>query len=134
MQLSVVIPAHNEAGNLALLLHELREVLTPQFDFEVIVVDDGSTDETPLLLKALKCDLAELRVIRHRTSCGQSTSLMTGIDAAVAPLIATLDGDGQNDPHDLPAMISVIGNSESDDRDCDESQGSIDGELHATEK
>lgn len=104
MQLSVVIPVHNEAGNIASLVQEVHDALADICRYEVVVVDDGSTDETPFVLSNLKKRFETLRVVRHQSSCGQSTALMSGIDAAIAPVVATLDGDGQNDPADLPAM------------------------------
>ena len=108
MHLSVVIAAHNELENLRPLLDEVRASLGGFYDFEIVVVDDGSTDETPEALKTLRSEMPELRVLRHRHSCGQSTALMTGVAAATAPVIATLDGDGQNDPHDIPGMLDVL--------------------------
>ena len=108
MHLSVVIAAHNELENLRPLLAEVRASLCGFYDFEMVVVDDGSTDETPEALKALRSEMPELRVVRHRTNCGQSTALMTGVASAKAPVIATLDGDGQNDPHDIPGMLDVL--------------------------
>jgi dolichol-phosphate mannosyltransferase len=111
MRLSVVIPVHNEAGNIEILLQEVDAALSSALDFEIVVVDDGSTDSTLSLLNDLKQRFHTLRVIHHRTCCGQSTALMTGIRAAVSPLIATLDGDGQNDPADLPKMIQCLESS-----------------------
>ncbi len=108
MHLSVVIPAHNESENLRPLLTEVRQALLRIYDFEIVVVDDGSTDETPESLQALRSEMPELRVVRHRKSCGQSTALITGVASAKAPVIATLDGDGQNDPHDIPGMLDVL--------------------------
>ncbi|MEY3176441.1 MAG: Undecaprenyl-phosphate 4-deoxy-4-formamido-L-arabinose transferase [Planctomycetota bacterium] len=105
---SVVIAAHNEAANLPQLLHEITAALSGRFTFEVIVVDDGSTDDTPRVLAGLRAQLPTLRTIRHASSCGQSPALITGIDHAQSALIATLDGDGQNDPADLPAMIEML--------------------------
>ncbi len=115
MQLSVVIPVHNESENIGQLLQEIDDSLNCIGLFEVVVVDDGSTDKTLPLLNELKSRFPGLRVIRHQKSCGQSTALMTGIDAAVYPVIATLDGDGQNDPADLPAMVTQLENSAADD-------------------
>lgn len=105
---SVVIAAHNEAANLCPLLEEVTRALDGRFTFEIIVVDDGSTDETPQVLSSLRSHMPTLRFIRHARSCGQSLALVTGIDHAQSALIATLDGDGQNDPADLPAMIELL--------------------------
>lgn len=104
--LSVVIPAHNEAENLPALLKEVSRAMEGVYAYEVIVVDDGSTDGTTDVLQKLTSEMP-LRVIRHRNRCGQSTSLMSGVDAAVHPFIGTLDGDGQNDPADLCRMLEV---------------------------
>ena len=116
MQLSVVIPVHNEAENIGGLLQEIHDALDYCCAFEIIVVDDGSTDTTPSLLNQLKARFDSLRIVRHQTSCGQSTALMTGIDAAVAPIIATLDGDGQNDPANIPAMLTALQAAKPEDR------------------
>lgn len=106
--LSVVIPAHNEAGNLPSLIAEVRMVLQGQIEFEVIVVDDGSSDNTRDVLMKIRKEVEQLRVIRHQICCGQSYSLLTGIDAARGEIIATLDGDGQNDPADLLTMLQTL--------------------------
>ncbi|MFO0427614.1 MAG: glycosyltransferase family 2 protein [Planctomyces sp.] len=108
MQISVVIPAHNESGNLPRLIDEIRDALAGKLQYEVIVIDDGSSDDTASVLHRLRGDNPELKVLRHRKCCGQSTSLMTGIDAARGRFIGTLDGDGQNDPHDLPTMLKIL--------------------------
>ncbi|MFM7057907.1 MAG: glycosyltransferase family 2 protein [Planctomycetota bacterium] len=105
---SVVIAAHNEAANLPQLLDEIVRALDGRYTFEIIVVDDGSTDATPIVLSGLRSQLPTLRYLRHSRSCGQSPALVTGIDHAQSALIATLDGDGQNDPADLPAMIEQL--------------------------
>ena len=115
MQLSVVIPVHNEADNIGQLLQEVHDSLASACQFEIVVVDDGSSDGTLNLLNGLKTQFDSLRVISHKKSCGQSTALMTGIECAVGDIIATLDGDGQNDPVNLPEMISTLEASDSDD-------------------
>jgi dolichol-phosphate mannosyltransferase len=114
MRVSVVIPVHNEADNIERLLLEVESALTPDGEFEIVVVDDGSSDNTASILNGLKQSISTLRVVRHKSCCGQSTALMTGIRASVSPLIATLDGDGQNDPSDLPRMIEQIHSSPAD--------------------
>lgn len=104
--LSVVVPVHNEEANLAPLIEEIRGAVAAEGAFEIIYVDDGSADGTLDGLKSLAAGLApELRVLKHVTCCGQSAAIWTGIKAARAPLIATLDGDGQNDPADIPALL-----------------------------
>jgi dolichol-phosphate mannosyltransferase len=105
VDLSVVIPARNEAGNLEPLLAEIRSVLEGRLAYEVIVVDDGSSDETTRCL-GRPAD-TRLRVLRHPRPLGQSAALTTGVRAARAPWVVTLDGDGQNDPADIPRLLAV---------------------------
>ena len=104
MDLSVVIPVRNEADNVLPLLAEIRAALDGKLEYEVIFVDDGSTDETAARLQGAQAGFDRLRLVRHAASCGQSTAVRTGVQAATAPWIVTLDGDGQNDPADIPAM------------------------------
>jgi dolichol-phosphate mannosyltransferase len=104
MELSVVIPVRNEAENIAPLVSEIRTALEGSTVFELIYVDDGSTDETAAEIARLARDFPSLRLIRHARSYGQSTAIRTGIQAAVGEWIATLDGDGQNDPADIPLL------------------------------
>lgn len=109
---SVLIPAKNEASNLSPLLQEIRSALVGE-DYEVIVVDDGSTDDTVAELRALKRDgFHQLRIIRHARSLGQSTSIYHAATVARGHWLATLDGDGQNDPADIPGMLSLVRSSE----------------------
>ena len=107
LKLSVVVPVHNENENLRPLIEEIETAVAALSDHEIIYVDDGSTDDTLARLQALKQEFPRLRVLRHRTCCGQSTALRTGIQAAKGPVIATLDGDGQNDPANIPAMLTA---------------------------
>ena len=107
MQLSVVIPVRNEAENILPLLAEIHAALEGRGEFEVVYVDDGSSDATPArLAEALKA-YPRLRVLSHAESCGQSAALVTGFRAARGEWIATLDGDGQNDPADIPKLIAA---------------------------
>jgi len=106
-QLSVVIPAFNEEGNVAALLAETVAALRGVVAFEVIFVDDHSRDGTLAALQAAKQHAPELRVIAHATQSGQSTAIRTGVKAARGAWIATLDGDGQNDPADLPKLLAA---------------------------
>lgn len=108
MRLSVVVPVHNEIDNLESLIGEITQALTPLGDYEIVYVDDGSTDGTLEKLRALKASVAALRVLRHVRCCGQSTALRTGILAARGAWIATLDGDGQNDPADIPRLLEAL--------------------------
>jgi dolichol-phosphate mannosyltransferase len=108
MDLSLVIPVHNEADNILPLIGEIRAALDGSLEYEIIYVDDGSTDETLERLAEAGRDFPRLRVIRHRESCGQSTAVLTGVRAALAPWVATLDGDGQNDPADVPKLFAAL--------------------------
>jgi len=105
---SVVVPVRNEAGNIALLVAEIAKALEGQWSFEVVYVDDGSTDATEAELKRLMTQHAWLRRVRHKQSCGQSAAVRTGVAAARAPIVATLDGDGQNDPKFIPALVRAL--------------------------
>lgn len=105
---SVVVPARNEAGNLPGLIDEVAAALSPRSRFELIVVDDGSTDATAAVLAGLRPTRPWLRVLRHAASCGQSAAIRTGVRAARAEVVATLDGDGQNDPAFLPAALDAL--------------------------
>ncbi len=106
-QLSVVIPAFNEEGNVLALLAETVAALRGGPAFEVIFVDDHSRDGTLALLQGARADTPELRVLAHETQSGQSTAIRNGVKAARAPWVATLDGDGQNDPADLPKLVAA---------------------------
>ena len=106
-EISVVIPVKNEAGNIDSLVSEIHKSLK-KFSYEIIYVNDGSDDKTELELKNNMKNNKKLRVISHENSQGQSAALRTGIKASNSTLIATLDGDGQNDPSDLPKMIDTL--------------------------
>jgi glycosyltransferase involved in cell wall biosynthesis len=105
--ISVVVPAHNEAGNVTSLAAEIAEALDGR-SYEMIFVDDRSTDDTRTELLAAKERFPALRVLTHRNNAGQSRSLRTGILAARGGIIGTMDGDGQNPPADLPALIDAL--------------------------
>ncbi|HTL26238.1 MAG TPA: glycosyltransferase family 2 protein, partial [Burkholderiales bacterium] len=104
VELSIVVPVRNEQDNVLPLLAEIHGVLAGRREFEVIYVDDGSTDGTGAVLRSAMAQYPRLRVIAHDRSCGQSAALFTGVRAARGGWIATLDGDGQNDPADLPKL------------------------------
>jgi len=106
-RLSVVIAVYNEAENVAAVLDELTAALTGLQPFEVVFVDDGSTDATADRLTALSATHPALRLLRHDRRCGKTAALRTGIAAARAEWIATMDGDGQNDPADIPDMLAL---------------------------
>src|SRR6476659_1288046 len=105
---SVVVPVRNEADNVAPLVAEIAAALGGQWPFEVVYVNDGSTDGTEAELQRLKGLYPWLRSRRHKQSCGQSAAVRTGVAAARGPLVVTLDGDGQNDPAFLPALIRAL--------------------------
>jgi len=103
--LSVVVPVRNEGPNILPLVGEIRSALAGR-DYEILYVDDGSLDETPLRLHEAVLTGAPLRWLRHRRSRGQSAAIITGVRHAAGRWIATLDGDGQNDPADIPALLA----------------------------
>ncbi|CAL8980895.1 glycosyltransferase [Rhodoplanes serenus] len=105
---AVVVPVRNEAANVEPLVSEIAVSLAHEGPFEVVYVNDGSTDETAAELDRLRQDRPWLRHVRHAVSCGQSAAVRTGVAAARAPLVATLDGDGQNDPSFIPAMLDRL--------------------------
>ncbi len=107
-RLSVIVPVKNEEDNVAPLVREIAAALTGKAEFEIIYINDGSTDRTQAVLDGLKTEFPMLRVIRHRASCGQSQAVTTGVRAARFEWIATLDGDGQNDPADIPALLAAL--------------------------
>lgn len=107
-RLSVIVPVKNEQDNVEPLVREIAAALSGNTEFEIIYVNDGSTDGTQATLEALKREFPMLRVIRHRTACGQSQAVTSGVRAARFEWIATLDGDGQNDPADIPALLAKL--------------------------
>jgi dolichol-phosphate mannosyltransferase len=106
LALSVLIPVYNEADNVIALFNEVISVLTPErYEVEVIFVNDASTDDTLSNLQELVTKNPQLRVLSHKKNRGQSAALITGARAANHPILITLDGDGQNDPADIPSML-----------------------------
>jgi dolichol-phosphate mannosyltransferase len=107
-EVSVVVPVCNEAGNVEPLAREIAAALRERFAFEMIFVDDGSTDGTAAELRQARgSGLAELRLLLHSARSGQSAAVRSGARAARGAWIATLDGDGQNDPADLPKLLAA---------------------------
>ncbi|MEM8979472.1 MAG: glycosyltransferase family 2 protein [Pseudomonadota bacterium] len=105
--LSIVIPMKNEAGNVVSLLEEIADHCA-DIQHEVIVIDDGSTDETSSLIQGLQQQNPNLRLLQNQTSGGQSAAVHSGVLAARAPIICTLDGDGQNPPMELPKLFAPL--------------------------
>lgn len=105
--LSIVVPVRNEAGNVLPLIEEIHAALDGGESFEVIYVDDGSIDETAARLAQAASRFPKLRIVTHGQSCGQSAAIRSGVGAAQGAWIVTLDGDGQNDPADIPALVRL---------------------------
>jgi glycosyltransferase involved in cell wall biosynthesis len=110
---SVVVPVKDEAGNVAPLAREIATALAQEPLMEIIFVDDGSSDTTVAELVALRPALP-VRVLSHAKNLGQSRAMRTGVRAARSQLVVTLDGDGQNDPADIPKLIALYRESEAD--------------------
>jgi glycosyltransferase involved in cell wall biosynthesis len=111
VEISVVVPVCNEAENVEPLAREIDAALLGR-SYEMIFVDDGSTDETAANLKKLKSSLPALRVLSHSFRSGQSAAVASGVRASRAVWVATLDGDGQNDPADIPKLIAARDSNE----------------------
>ena len=106
-QVSLVIPAHDEEGNIAALVEEALAVIPPEMLAEVIVVDDASRDGTAAEVAALAAREPRVRLIRHDRNAGQSAAVRTGVAAARSAVVATIDGDGQNPPGDIPRLVAA---------------------------
>lgn len=113
MDLSIVVPVKNEEENIEPLVREICTALEGLLEYEIVYVDDGSSDKTWERLVGVGQRLPQLRIIRLRRNCGQSTAIHVGVEAARSPLIATLDGDGQNDPADIPRLLEVLKSADS---------------------
>ena len=108
LHLSVLVPIYNEADNIAPLITEIIDVLEGKLNYELIYVDDGSTDGSWEILQEIAHRFDKLRIIRHRRSYGQSVAILTGVKIAQASWIVTLDGDGQNDPADILRLFAIL--------------------------
>jgi len=115
MDLSVVIPVHNEEESIGNLIDEITTALSEKYQHEIIVIDDGSTDNTLDVLLKIKQSLPTLRIVKHLKNSGQSTAVRTGVQHAKSAWIATLDGDGQNDPADIPNLYNELINNQASD-------------------
>jgi len=107
-EIAVVVPVHNESENIRPLIEEISTALNGVADYEIVYVNDGSTDDTAAKLAEMAAEQPRLSVYRHETACGQSAAVATGVKKARATFIATLDGDGQNDPADIPALFAKL--------------------------
>ncbi len=110
MRISVVFPVYNEAGNVEALVDDVVRTLDPLGqDYEIVVVDDGSNDGTADVLRRLKARVARLRVVLFRRNFGQTAALQAGIAHARGEILITMDGDGENDPADIPKLLAALG-------------------------
>jgi len=107
MDLSIVIPVHNEAENISVLIKEIVDSMI-NIKYEIIVVDDDSSDNTLDVLSEMKIKIDNLRIIKHSANYGQSFAIKSGIEHAKSDWIATLDGDGQNDPADILRLFNIL--------------------------
>jgi dolichol-phosphate mannosyltransferase len=108
VDVSIVVPVRNEAENISPLIAEIAAALDGRWKYEIVYVNDGSTDATAERIAAIMKQRENLRQIRHATSSGQSAAVRSGVRAARGAIVATLDGDGQNNPAFLPDLISAI--------------------------
>lgn len=109
IDISVVVPVKDEAENAMPLAREIDRAIGRETPAEIIFVDDGSTDGTATALSTLKASIPRLRIIKHGRNMGQSRAVRTGVCAAKGEVVVVLDGDGQNDPADIPALVAEFG-------------------------
>jgi len=114
-EVAVVVPVHNESENIRPLIEEISAAMNDVANYEIVYVNDGSTDDTAAKLDEMANEQPRLSVYKHETACGQSAAIATGIRNAHATYIATLDGDGQNDPADIPALFARLKESSQPD-------------------
>ncbi|HEY9081629.1 glycosyltransferase family 2 protein [Magnetovibrio sp.] len=114
-EIAVVVPVHNESENIRPLIEEISAALDGVANYEIVYVNDGSTDDTAEKLAEMAAEQPRLSVYKHETACGQSAAVATGVKRARATYIATLDGDGQNDPADIPALFARLKEAQDPD-------------------
>ncbi|MBL4615162.1 MAG: glycosyltransferase family 2 protein [Magnetovibrio sp.] len=114
-EIAVVVPVHNEGENIRPLIEEISTALDGVAEYEIVYVNDGSHDDTAARLDEMAAEQPRLSIYKHGVACGQSAAVATGVKMARATFIATLDGDGQNDPADIPALFAKL--KESTDPD-----------------
>ncbi|MGE0830370.1 MAG: glycosyltransferase, partial [Hyphomonadaceae bacterium] len=117
IEFSIVVPVYNEAGNAAALAREIAQAMAGR-SYEMVFVDDASRDDTRAELSDLKREIPQLRIVGHRGNAGQSRAVRTGVLAARAPIVGTLDGDGQNDPADLPKLYARLTRADAPENLC----------------
>ena len=115
--ISVVVPVCNEEDNVVPLAREIAAALRGRYPFEILFVDDGSTDGTAEAVRGARRDIPEVRLLQHSRRSGQSAAVASGVRHARGEWIATLDGDGQNDPADFPAMLDALAAARESDPD-----------------
>jgi glycosyltransferase involved in cell wall biosynthesis len=109
MELSVIVPLYNEEESICPLYNAITKAIsTLDYGYEILLVDDGSKDQTFIRAKELANEDHRLRVIRFRKNCGQTPAIVAGIDQAKGKIVVTMDGDLQNDPSDIPVLLNKI--------------------------
>ena len=116
LRFSLVVPVYNEEETVATMLAEVGEVLSPHGPFEALFVDDGSRDRSMEIMREFKRERGAdwLRIVTLKANSGQSAAVMAGVEQARGPIVATLDGDMQNDPRDIPGMLEQVERGEAD--------------------
>lgn len=108
MNVDIVLPVYNEKGNVRSLVDEIDQVLSEQdYDYNLILVDDGSSDGSSEIIRELAADRDSIRSVHFRENCGQSAAFKAGFEHATSELVVTLDADGQNDPSEIPEMVEL---------------------------
>ena len=107
-EIAVVVPVHNEGENIRPLIEEISAAMDGVAHYDIVYVNDGSSDDTAARLDEMAAEQPRLSIYKHTTACGQSAAVATGVKQARATYIATLDGDGQNDPADIPALFAKL--------------------------